>query len=69
MKDRSQFQIVCSTFSIRHNFKVAKEFWKDVTENGYEPIPNPPKLFGRKDDEWYSHHRLKLKDYGFIAQH
>lgn len=52
MKDRSQYQIVASTFSIRHNYKVAKDFWKDVMANGFKPLPNPPRILGRKDDEW-----------------
>lgn len=49
--DLGDFAIIATGYSNRHIYKVAKTLVKEMDKLELD-VPNPPRLFGRRDDEW-----------------
>ena len=52
MKHLKEHSIIASGFTARHIHKIAKQFSVDLKALEIEDLPFPPRVHGRKDDEW-----------------
>lgn len=50
--DLGKWGIIATTFSCRHNFRTAKNTVNALKACEIPDMYNPPKLHGRKDDDW-----------------
>jgi ribosomal silencing factor RsfS len=51
-KDLPKWAIVLSGYSSRHLYRMAQNLVKALKDVEIPEILNPPKMYGRKDDEW-----------------
>jgi ribosomal silencing factor RsfS len=51
-KDLPRWGIILTGFSSRHLHRMAQNLVRALQEIEIEELMNPPKLYGRKDDDW-----------------
>ena len=59
--DLAKYIIICTSFSTRHNFKIAKNLVKAIKSLEIDYKSRDFSISGRRDDEWYQ--SLLLKHY------
>jgi ribosome-associated protein len=52
LKHLKEHSILASGFASRHIYKVAKQFSVDLKALDIPDLPHPPRVHGRRDDEW-----------------
>lgn len=51
-KDLPKWAIILSGYSTRHLYRMGQNLKKALEETDIPDLRNPPKMYGRKDDDW-----------------
>jgi ribosomal silencing factor RsfS len=58
--DIGRYGIIATTFSARHNYKIAKNLLKAFQKCELPHEGSPPRIHGARDDDWFIRKKIVL---------